>query len=109
LCLGWAQGKREITRVYFFGSRVWGGSHTNSDLDVLIVAQPGAVMDSGEKWGVELSSLLGVVVDVNDHFTADPTLADKIRASGALVFSRHGSDVHFQFEDELPPFDPDKY
>jgi len=106
LCRQWAENKREVTRVYFYGSRVWGAPQIDSDLDILLVAQPGAVICSREEWNNELTSLLGIV-DINDHFTAKGELIDRIKASGLLVFSRHGSDVDFEFEDELPEFDPD--
>jgi hypothetical protein len=76
---------------------------------VLIVAQPGAVICDNVEWTSELKSLLGVAVHINDHFTADPKLIDKIKASGLLVFSRHAGDVDFKFEDELPEFDPDAH
>jgi predicted nucleotidyltransferase len=107
LCRSWVQDKAEVTRVYFYGSRVWGSPRTKSDLDVFIVAQPGAVIGSAQEWTNELTSLLAVTVHINDHFTADPKLIDKIKESGLLVVSRHGCDVDFKFEDELSEFDPD--
>jgi predicted nucleotidyltransferase len=107
LCRRWAQDKVEVTRVYFYGSRVWGSPRIGSDLDVLIVAQPGAVIGSDQEWTNELTLLLAVAVHINDHFTADPKLIDRIKDSGLLVFSRHGCDIDFKFEDELEEFDPD--
>lgn len=107
LCRYWAGNKREVTRDYFYGSRVWGSPRIDSDLDVLIVAHPGAIIGSAEEWTDELTSSLGVAVHINDHFTADPKLIDKIKATGLLVFSRYGSDVDFEFEDALPEFNPD--
>lgn len=107
LCRRWAQTEREVTRVYFYGSRVWGEPQRDSDLDVLIIAQPGAVICSRDQWSNKLTALLGVSVDINDHFTAKPEIIDKIKANGLLAFSRHGSDVDFCFEDELPEFDPE--
>lgn len=105
LCQRWAQGKREVTRVYFYGSRVWGGWREDSDLDVLVVAPPGYYEVA--LWTSELTNRLGVVVHVNDYFTANPELLKKIKASGLLIFSRHGTDADFEFEDEFPEFDPD--
>jgi predicted nucleotidyltransferase len=105
LCRSWAQGKKEVNRVYFYGSRVWGGWRENSDLDVFIVAPPGYY--EVEQWTGELTKRLRVTVHINDYFTALPELKDRIKASGLLVFSRHGSDADFEFEDELPEFDPD--
>lgn len=105
LCRSWAQGKNEVKRVYFYGSRVWGGWREDSDLDVLIVAPPGYY--EIEQWTSELTKRLRVTVYINDYFTAHPDLKDKIKASGLLVFSRYGSDSDFEFEDELPEFDPD--
>lgn len=107
VCRSWAQNKHEVTRVYFYGSRVWGAPRRDSDLDVLIVAQPGAVICSATEWTNELTALLRAVVHLNDYFTAQPDLVDKIKANGLLVFSRHGGDIDFEFDDELPEFDPD--
>lgn len=104
LCRSWAQGKREVTRVYFYGSRVWGGWGEDSDLDVLVVAPPGYY--EVELWASELTKRLGVATHINDYFTARPELLDRIKGSGLLVFSRHGTDADFEFEDELPEFDP---
>lgn len=104
LCRCWAQDKREVTRVYFYGSRVWGGWREDSDLDVLVVAPPGYY--ESELWTNELTKRLGVATHINDHFTASLELLDRIKASGLLVFSRHGTDADFEFEDELPEFDP---
>jgi predicted nucleotidyltransferase len=75
LCRRWAQDKREVTRVYFYGSRVWGIPRTNSDLDVFIVAQPGAGIWDSKAWSNELEMLLSVAVHINDAFTANPDLA----------------------------------
>jgi predicted nucleotidyltransferase len=68
LCRCWAQGKREVTRVYFYGSRVWGGWREDSDLDVLVVAPPGHY--EVELWASELTKRLGVATHINDYFTA---------------------------------------
>jgi hypothetical protein len=105
LCRCWARGKRNLTRVCFYGSRVWGGWRTDSDLDVLVVAPPGHY--EAELWASELTKRLGVAALVNDYFTARPELLERIKASGLLVFSRHGTDADFEFEGELPEFDPD--
>src|ERR1700674_4115001 len=93
LCRDWAIQKREVTRVYFYGSSVWGAPRSDSDLDVLVVAHPGAVICSAMGWTAELTLLWGVAVDLNDHFTADSGLIDRIKASGLLVFSRHNGDA----------------
>lgn len=107
LCRDWAIQKREVTRIYFYGSRVWGAPRPDSDLDVLVVAHPGAVICSTDEWTAELSSLLGVAVHLNDHFTAKPELIDRIKTSGVLVYSRHNDDTDFVFENEFEEFDPD--
>jgi predicted nucleotidyltransferase len=106
LCREWAAKQREITGVFFYGSRVWGTPRPDSDLDVLVVAQPGAVIANNNQWTNELTGLLGVKVHLNGAFTADPELVDRIRSEGILVYSRHGDDRDFQFE-ELGDFDPD--
>jgi predicted nucleotidyltransferase len=104
-CQAWAARQRELTRVYFYGSRVWGTPRPDSDLDVLIVAHPDAVICSEEEWSAELSSLLEVPVHLNDHFTVDPELLLRIKAEGLLVYSRHDSEADFEFEDEFEEFD----
>jgi hypothetical protein len=71
-----------------------------------VVAQPGAVISDAEKWNRELGSLIDVQVHINDYFTADLKLIERIKISGLLAFSRHASDADFEFEDELPEFDP---
>ena len=106
LCRQWAAEKREITRVYFFGSRIWGLPRIDSDLDIFVVAHPGAVIGSAGEWTRELTSLLGITAHLNDHFTADIHLFEKIKKDGLLVFSRHNSNIDFEFEDEFPEFDP---
>ncbi len=107
LCWCWAQGKKEVNRVYFYGSRVWGNPTEDSDLDVLVVAPPAYC--EPELWASELTRRLDVAVEINDYWTAEPGLRDKIKTSGLLVFSRHGNDADFEFEDELPEFDPNEH
>lgn len=106
LCCTWAAQQREITRVYFYGSRVWGTPEPDSDLDILIVAHPGAIIGSNDEWTAALTELLGLTVHLNDHFTADPGLLVRISAKGLMVFSRHNSESDFEFEDEPLEFDP---
>jgi len=105
ICNGWARNQREITRVYFYGSRVWGAPRPDSDLDILVVAQPGAVIASSAEWTTELTCRLGVSAHLNDNFTADPELRKRILSSGMLVFSRYGDDGDFQFEADLGEID----
>ena len=107
VCREWAKQQREITRIYFYGSRVWGNPNSDSDLDILIVAHPGAVIGSQEEWGYELRKLLNLRVDINDYFTARNDLIDIVSSNGLLVFSRHMSNMDFQFEDEIEDFDPE--
>jgi hypothetical protein len=71
------------------------------------VANPSAVIDSNEEWANELTRLLDWNAHLNDHFTADAALVQRIKSEGVLVFSRNGNDLDFQFEDELEDFDPD--
>lgn len=104
-CRKWAAQQREITRIYFFGSRVRGTSRPDSDLDIFVVAPPGAVILKDKEWTAELTSLLRMKVHLNDHFTASKDLKAHINADGLLVFSRHNSDVDFQFEDEIDEID----
>lgn len=104
VCRKWAACHREITRVYFFGSRVWGKPRPDSDLDIFVVAHPGAIGSNAE-WTGELTRLLGVTVHLNDHFLAEPDLVSRIRSDGILVYSRHGDELDFQVEDELDEID----
>ncbi len=108
LCRHWAAEKREVTRIYFFGSRVGGCPRSDSDLDIFVVASPGAVICSSEEWTDELTSLLGVTAHINDHFTADPVLIKKIRENGLLIFSRYECNRDFEFEDESLEIDPNE-
>ena len=105
ICRDWAAEQREITRVYFYGSRIWGTPRPDSDLDILIVAHPGAVIGSNKNWTDELTRLLGLSAHLNDHFTADPELVTRIKAAGVLVFSRYEDKRDFQFEDEIEEID----
>jgi predicted nucleotidyltransferase len=107
ICRKWAVAHKEITRVYFYGSRVWGNPRLDSDLDILVVAQPGSVMISNQEWTTELTPLFGLIVHLNDYFTADSEVVARIKSDGLLVFSRYETDTDFQFEDELD-FDSDQ-
>ena len=108
LCAGWAAQQGDINRVYFYGSRVWGAPRANSDLDILVVANPGTMICCSQKWSSQLSQLLGFTVHLNDYFTADRDLVGKIKLKGILAFSRNRDESDFYFEDELPEFDPNE-
>jgi predicted nucleotidyltransferase len=104
LCRRWAAADQgEITRVYFYGSQVWGQPRPSSDLDILIVAQPDAVMLDGKLWELLLASLLSLPAH---HNTALPILVDRIKSQGLLIYSRHGNQLDWQFDDEIREVDP---
>ena len=99
LCRSWAEKKRDIMRVYFFGSRVRGTHKPDSDLDVAIVGRDSAIMFDREEWMAELSHLLGLDVRIEQYPHGEPEIHDSITNEGVIVFSRYGCDTNRDFED----------
>ncbi len=97
-CRMWAQNQRDIRRIYFYGSRVWGAPRTNSDLDIMVVAEVGASVDS-EKWRQKLTGVLGFDVHIANHWDAKPKIMRKVKREGILIFSRWGDERNFEFDD----------
>ena len=97
----WADGQRDINRLYFFGSRVWGTPRANSDLDIFIVARDsGAGILGRKKWIDQLTRQLIWPPHLIEYFTANSTLIEKIKSDGVLVFSRHANDTDFPGDDD---------
>lgn len=99
LCAEWANGKKDITRVYFFGSRVWGNPRDDSDLDIFIIAQPGAMIAEANEWKSSLDSILSFSTHLIDYHLADSELSENIANNGYLVFSRNNSSIDFDMPD----------
>jgi predicted nucleotidyltransferase len=104
----WVKDQREITRVYFYGSRIWGQPRPDSDLDIFIVASSGAMIMCDNDWTAQLTKLIALTPHLNDYQTADKCLINKIKSNGFLVFSRYGDDTDFQFEDQCEEIDVNK-
>lgn len=98
-CREWAEQTQSVTRVYFFGSRVWGEPQPDSDLDIFVFADPALAILEAKVWENELTTLLEVKVHLFHHGLADHELESKVKSEGRLVFSRHKSDRDFEFEE----------
>lgn len=101
-CREWAQCHREITRVYLFGSRVYGSPRRDSDLDVFIVTDGGAFVLNRTTWERELSTRLGVRCEVHDYFSSPDCVKSAAMGRGLLVFSRHGDNRDLDFGEDAP-------
>jgi predicted nucleotidyltransferase len=104
-CAAWARNRSEISRVYFFGSRVWGSPREDSDLDIMLVVNNGAFICDKEEWVAELGQKIGQRVHVVAWFGVKDELRETVRSNGLLVFSRNGNDTDFDVED-LDDIDP---
>ena len=103
----WAKDQRDINRVYFFGSRIWGKPRVDSDLDIFIVARDsGAGIMCRNKWTDQITQLLAWPPHIFEYFAACPELTTKIKSCGRIVFSRNNSDVDFPDGDDCSDFDP---
>lgn len=88
-------------RMYLFGSRVWGQPESESDIDILVVAQPGAVTLCDPKWTEELTQLLGVQAHLNNYQTAEHELVQRIKDEGVVAFSRYGTEQDFDIDEDI--------
>ena len=92
----WASQKRHISTVHFFGSRVRGDHHPDSDIDIAVALNQTDPDDAfayfasqQQVWHDELRELLcPLVIDLEwSHPTATPTIALALSESSITVFS----------------------
>lgn len=93
----WATGKRLISHVYIFGSRVKGTFKPDSDIDIAIKIQFEDAdtafahwVASSNIWQTELSAIIAFPVDLQwFHSAATPTIVCGLRSSAVIAFARN--------------------
>lgn len=92
----WALGKQFIKAVYFFGSRVRGDNHVNSDLDIaveLVFRDPDTALGHwtahNESWKSEIESMLPWKIDFEwYHSSATKIIQQGIDRSSIHVYEK---------------------
>jgi len=92
----WALGKKIIKAIYFFGSRVRGDNHVNSDLDIaveLVFCDPDTALGHwtghNVSWKTEIESILPWTIDLQwYHLYATKIIQQGIERSSIHVYEK---------------------
>lgn len=107
LCRAWAENEPLVTRVYFFGSRIYGTPRQDSDLDICIVST-GPEIACDEKGNLESLSL-NIEKKLQDFLPYKPHItvymkfndaAQHAKNKGVLVYSQYNDLRDFQREED---------
>lgn len=91
----WAAREPLILEVHFFGSRVKGTHHDNSDLDIAVLvdgptegeALANAIFEA-KRWEQALAALLPVTIDLDSMSPDDVVVTPSVREHGILVYAK---------------------
>ena len=101
-CEQWARANRGITRVYLFGSRVYGSPRPDSDLDIFVVGDAAGYDLHHETWQWDWTARLGVRCDVHNYSNASDCVKSEAMGHGLRVFSLHGDERDFDLGEDAP-------
>jgi len=94
----WANQKKEINRLYVFGSYAKGEARNDSDLDLLLVCHSGLIDFEEKTLNYEIKEIINLHPHLTDHHRADDKLFNDIKARGYIIYSRFNDDRDFEIE-----------